>query len=228
MAVADGAHHFDIEKSALHDALGLDKFSLLLEFLFPPFELFLNADDGAVALVLRHDVVRFRVDGNARQVFVAGPHFASEGINLAKSVNLIAPHFDAISLIFIGRVNFDHVAANAKGAAAKVFAALVLNINEAAEEGFARSLVAFFKHDQHAVVGLGRAEAVNAGDGSDDDDIAALEERARGDHAELVELVVDGGFLVDVKIRGRDVGFGLVIIVVADEIFEGVFRKEAR
>ena len=50
--------------------------------------------------------------------------------------------------------------------------------------------------------------------------------RARGAHAQLVELVVDGGFFVDVNVGGGNVGFGLVKIVVADEIFDGVFREK--
>src|SRR2546429_9935467 len=86
-------------------------------------------------------------------------------IDLAKRVNLIAPHFDAIALIFVGGIDFDHVAANAEGAAAEVFAALVLNVDKAPQERFARSLVALFEHDEHTVVGFRRAEAVNAGDG---------------------------------------------------------------
>src|SRR6266568_3080498 len=176
VTVANGAHHFNIKKRALHDALGFDKFSLLLEFLFPPLELFLNADDSAVALVLRHDVMGFRVDGNAGQVFVARTNFAGERIDLPKSVNLISPHFDAIALIFVGGVNLDHVAANAESAATQVFAALVLNVHETAEERLSRSLVALFQHDQHSVIGFGRAETVDAGNGGDDDDVAALEE----------------------------------------------------
>ena len=76
VAVADGAHHLDVEHGALHDALRFDKFSLLLQFLFPPPQLFLNADNGAFAFLLRHDVVRFRIDGHARQVFLAGAHFS--------------------------------------------------------------------------------------------------------------------------------------------------------
>ena len=51
-------------------------------------------------------------------------------------------------------------------------------------------------------------------------------QRAGGAHAEFVELVVDGGFFVDVEIGGGDVGFGLVVVVVADEIFDGVFGEE--
>ena len=95
-----------------------------------------------------------------------------------------------------------------------------------AEHGFARSVLALFEHDQHAVIGLGRADAVDAGDGGDDDDVAALEEGAGGAHAEPVELVVDGGFLFDVDRRKRDVGFGLIVVVVADEILDGVLREE--
>src|SRR5262249_48319742 len=114
-------------------------------------------------------------DRNSRQVFVPRAHFSGERIDLAQHVNLVAPHFDAISLILVGGVDFDHVAAHSERAAAQVFAALVLNVDEAAKKGFPRSLVAFFEHDQHAVIGFWRAETVNAGDGSDDDHIAALE-----------------------------------------------------
>src|ERR1700681_2538598 len=38
VAIADGAHHFDIEKSALCYALGFYKFPLLLQLFFPPFQ----------------------------------------------------------------------------------------------------------------------------------------------------------------------------------------------
>src|SRR5262249_19164177 len=73
---------------------------------------------------------------------------------------------------------------------------------------------------------LGRADAVDAGDRRDDDHIAALEQRTRGAHTKLVELVVDGGFLVDVQVRGGNVGFGLVVVVVAHKVFDGVFWEE--
>ena len=140
MAVADGAHHFDIEHGALHDALGFDKFSLLLQFFLPPPELVLDTYDGAVALFLGHDVMRFRVDGNTREVFVARADFTGERIDLAESVDLVAPHFNAVALIFVGGIDFDHVAANPEGAATKVLAAFVLNVHETPEERFALDL----------------------------------------------------------------------------------------
>ena len=84
----------------------------------------------------------------------------------------------------------------------------------------------FSSMQHHAEIRFGRADAVDAGDGGDDDDVAALEERARGAHAQLVELVVDGGFFFDVGVARGHVGFGLVVIVIADEIFDGVLREE--
>src|SRR6266851_7984576 len=227
MAVPDGAHHFDIEERALGEALRFHEFSRALQLLFPPLEFFIDAHDGALALLGGHDVVRLGVNGHAGQIFLAGTDFSGEGIDLAQSVNLLAPHLDAIPVIFVSRINLDHVATHAEGAAAQILGAVVLNIDEPAEKGFARGVLAFFEHHEHAVIGFRRPEAVDAGHGGDDDDVAAFEERAGGAHAQLVELVVDGGFFFDVDVGGGNVGFGLVKIVVADEIFDGVLGKKA-
>ena len=47
-----------------------------------------------------------------------------------------------------------------------------------------------------------------------------------GGQAQLVQLVVDGGFFFDVDVARRDVGFRLVVIVVADEVLHRVVREE--
>ena len=47
---------------------------------------------------------------------------------------------------------------------------------------------------------------------------------AREPHA--VDLVVDRRFLVDVGVRLRDVGLGLVVVVVGDEVLDRVLREE--
>ena len=44
--------------------------------------------------------------------------------------------------------------------------------------------------------------------------------------AHLVDLVVDRGILLDEGVGGREVGLGLVVIVVGDEILNGVVGKE--
>ena len=179
----------------------------------------------AVALALgQDDVVRLGIDGQARVLLLDG---AEERIDLGERVDLVAEELDAVGVFVVGGVDLDDVAADAEGAAAEVdVVAVVEDFDQAAGDVFALDLLAAFEQQQHAVVGLGRAEAVDAADGGDDDAVAAFEERARGGKAQLVELLVDGGFLLDEEVAGGDVGFGLVVVVVGDEVFDGVVGEE--
>ncbi len=179
----------------------------------------------AVLLALRLDyVVGLGVDGQARVLL---PDGAEEGIDLREGIDLVAEEFDAVGVFVVGGIDLDDVAAHAEGAAAEVdVVALVENFDEAAGDVFAPDLLTFFEQQQHAVVGLGRAEAVDAADRGDDDGVAALEEGAGGGEAELVEFLVDGGFLLDVEVAGGDVGLGLVVVVVGDEVLDCVGGEE--
>ena len=79
----------------------------------------------------------------------------------------------------------------------------------------------------HGGIGLDIADAVDAGDGGDDDDVIALEQRARRRMAHAVDLLVDRGFLLDIGVGARDIGFRLVVVVIGDEILDRVLREEA-
>ena len=48
----------------------------------------------------------------------------------------------------------------------------------------------------------------------------------RGRVAQPVDLVVDRGVLLDVEVLVRDVGLGLVVVVVGDEVLDRVVREE--
>ena len=76
------------------------------------------------------------------------------------------------------------------------------------------------------VVGLRRAEAEDGRHAGDDDHVAAREERGRGGVAQPVDLLVDGRVLLDVEVLGRDVGLGLVVVVVGDEVLDRVVGEE--
>ncbi len=52
--------------------------------------------------------------------------------------------------------------------------------------------------------------------------VAAREQRARGGEAQALDLLVDRRILLDVGVGARDVGLGLVVIEVADEILDRV------
>ena len=81
--------------------------------------------------------------------------------------------------------------------------------------------------DHHALVVARRAEAVDARDARDDDDIGAAHERARRGEAEAVDVLVDERVFFDVDVALRDVRLGLVVVVIADEVVDGVSREEA-
>ena len=74
--------------------------------------------------------------------------------------------------------------------------------------------------------GFRRSQAIDAGDGGDDDHIAAFEQRTRGRVAHAIDLLVHRGFLLDVRVRGGHVRFRLIVVVVGDEVLHGVVREE--
>ena len=103
---------------------------------------------------------------------------------------------------------------------------LVLDLDQAREHRVPRDLHPLFQQEEHPVVGLRGAEAVDAGDAGHDDDIPPLQEGVGRRVAQLVDLLVDRGVLLDVGVRAGDVGLGLVVVVITDEILDGVFREE--
>ena len=82
------------------------------------------------------------------------------------------------------------------------------------------------EQDHPIPVGLGRAQAEDAADRRHDDDVAPRQQRRGGGVAETVDLVVDRRVLLDVRVRGRDVGLGLVVVVVADEVLDRRARQQ--
>ncbi len=86
----------------------------------------------------------------------------------------------------------------------------------------------FFEHDNAGLVVFRRAESEDARYAGDDDRVAAGDEAAGGAEAKPVEIVVARGVFFDVNVPLRDVGLGLIVVVVADEIFDGVPGNNSR
>ena len=97
------------------------------------------------------------------------------------------------------------------------------------EVGHDLALVVVVAGDQvlgHRRVGLDRADAVDAGDGGDDDDVVAFQQRPGGGVPHPVDLLVYLQLLLDVGVRAGDVGLGLVVVVVGDEVLDRVLGEE--
>ena len=212
VAVAHGLDHFKIEAGALMNALRLHHAALLLQFFFPPREFLQNGADRTLFSLWLHHVMRLGINRQPRILLFDG---AKQRINLRQRLHFIAKQFNAVGEVVIRRKNLNHIAAHAKGPAAKVAViALIEDLHKFAHDVFTLDLLALLQKEQHAVIGFGRSQSVDATHRRDNDAIAPLKQRARGRKPELIELVIDGRLFFDVHVAGGNVSLGLVVIVV--------------
>ena len=140
-------------------------------------------------------------------------------------LDLVAEERDAVGGLHVRRLHLDDVAAHAEAPAAEErVVPRVLDVDELAQHHVAVDLLA----DAEATVFssyLRRADAVDAGDRGDDEDVLGRE-RGRRRVAQAVDVVVDRRVLLDVEVGLRDVGLRLVVVVVGDEVLDRVPGQE--
>ncbi len=188
-------------------------------------QLVLDALDGLLQGRARRHVVRVRVDLHELQVVGL---LAGERIELDDRLDLVAEEADAPGAVLqVGRKEFDHIAAHPKRAAGEIaLDALVLQGHEVRDELALLDLLADLHGEGHGGIGLDRADTVDARHGGDDDHVVALQKRAGRRVAHAVDLLVDRAFLLDEGVRARHIGFGLVVVVIRDEVLDRVVREE--
>ena len=221
---ADLLDHLDVVGGALAQPVRLQLLAFLLELGGAGFEFAADFLDGALdGLVFGH-VVRRRPDGD---VVDRVEDFAGQRVEVLDSLDLVAEEGDPVGGLGVGGHDLQHLAADAEGAAAQDrVVALVLHFHQLAQHLVAVDRGADLEELHFFVVDLRRADAVDAGDRGDDDHVAAGEQGRGRRVAQAVDLVVDRGVLLDVEVLGRDVGLGLVVVVVGDEVLDRVVGEE--
>ena len=165
------------------------------------------------------------VDGHMVQHAGGG---AGDDVDLADAVDLVPEklHADGVVLGVDGE-NFHRVPPDPEAVAVKGHVvALVADLGELTEQALDGPLLPGAQRNDHVGVINGVAQAVDTGDGGHDNDVPPLEEGGGGRVAQALDLVVDGAVLLDKCIRVGDIGFGLVVVVVADEILHGVVGEK--
>ena len=223
-AIADLAEHVEVVAAARLQPLRFEQLPFHLELFEAVVEFLLDADDRLARARLRRDEVLGGIDEQLRQFLY---DLAGDGVDDAQRIDVVAEEFDAVADFLGGGPDFDRVAADAELAALEGHVvALVLDVHELEQQVVAVDGFSLGEVDHHPLVVGGRAEAVDARDGRDDDDVLAADERRRGREAEAVDVLVDARIFFDVDVALRDVGFGLVVVVVADEVTDGVLGEE--
>jgi hypothetical protein len=225
-AAAGGFHHFEIEGGALLQPLRFQQAALIVELIEPQFQFGLDRLDGLHQGRPRRHIMRIGVDLDEFQLVLL---VAGERIELLDILHDVAEQIDAPgTVLVVRREDVDNVAADAKGAAGKIgLGALVLQRHQVGDQLPLIDALALLQREGHRGVGLDRADTVDARHRGDDDDVVALQERPRRRMAHAVDLLVDRGVLLDVGVGPRHIGLGLVVIVIADEILDGVVGEEA-
>ena len=185
----------------------------------------LDALDGLVERRLGRDIVRVGVDLDGLKL---GGLLAGERVELGDRFQLVAEHRQPPgAVIQVGRKHLDGVAAHPEGAAReRLVVALVLQCHEVCQQLALGNALAHLQLEGHGRVGFHVADAVDARHRGDHDDVVALQQRAGGGVAHPVDLLVDRAFLLDVGVGARHVGFGLVVVVVGDEVLHRVAGEE--
>ena len=169
--------------------------------------------------------MRRREDGEVDDV--VRQQLAGERVEPADALDGVAPPLDPVAGLLVRREDLERVAVDAeRPAGAADVVALVLDVHEPLHRELLRDVRAAVRTQDLALVLLRRAQAVDARDARDDQDVLAAQQGGRGGVAEPLDLVVDRRVLLDVGVRGRDVGLGLVVVVVAHEVLDGVVRED--
>ncbi len=225
-AAAGRLDHLEIIGRALLEPLRLEQFPFRVQLFKADLEVALDLLDRLQQGRPRRHVMAVGVDLDRvqRRGLLAG-----QWVDLMDRLDLVAEQRDPPGAVLVmRRKQFDRVAAHPERAAEEiVVVAPVLQFDKPGEQMRAVDPVALGERQRHLRIGLDRADTVDAGDRGDDDDVAAFENRPRRRVAHPVDLLVQRRFLLDISVGARDIGLGLVIIVIRDEILDRVLREEA-
>jgi len=73
---------------------------------------------------------------------------------------------------------------------------------------------------------LGAAQTVDAGDRGDDNHVSSRKKGAGGPMAQSIDIIVDRGIFLYIRVSPGNISLWLIIIVIAHEIFHCIFRKQ--
>jgi hypothetical protein len=159
---------------------------------------------------------------------LGAPDLAAQLVDLNDPVDLVAEELDAQgSLVLVLGKDLDHVSAHPEAPALEVdVVARVEHVDEPAQQLVPRQGGAGLQVGVQGAVGGGRSQPVDAGDARHHQDVAPRQQGMGGGVAQLVEVVVDRRVLLDVGVGGGEIRLRLVVVVVGDEVLDGVLGEE--
>ena len=225
-AVAEphGLEHLEVIGGALREALGLEELIGRLELGHAALELLADGLERAADLGPLGHIVRRRPDRDGVEL---ADDLARDVVDLGDELDLVAKEAHAQRVLGVRGEHIHGVPPHTEGPAREVVVvAVVLDVDERLDEVVALERFVLRDVGCEPRVVLRAADAVDAAHRGDHNYVAAGKKARSGLVAELLDLLVDGGVLLDIGVGLRDVGLGLVVVVVRDEVDDGVVREE--
>ncbi len=223
-AEAELLHHLEVVLGALAQPVRLQHLVLGLQLLDALVELVADLVDRALDGRLRRHVLGRGPDGDVVEL---REDLAGQRVEMRDRLDLVAEERDAVRGLLVRRLDLDDVALDAEASAAEDrVVPRVLAVDQLAQDEVAVVLLPDLEDQDALAPLLRRAEAVDARDRGDDDDVAAREERRGRVQPQPRDVVVLRRVLLDVEVGLRDVRLGLVVVVVRDEVLDRVLREE--
>ena len=225
LAHANFLQHFHVIFGALGNTLSLNEFSLLREEFDLLLHLLVDFHEAFLHLFRPDDVVTGREDGHMAYDVAA---FPGQGVKLADTIDLISEelHPDG-KLIVVGQMNIYNVSPHTEFVAYEVhIVALILQLDQTAAEFIPLHLHPGAQTDDHAAVIDRVAQRVDTGNAGHNDHIALFRQCSSSRMPQTVNFIIDGAVLFNIGVRGRDIRFRLIVIVVGDKILHRIIREE--
>ena len=218
--------HLTVVLDTLLQALGLQPLANLVEVVHLLFEIVLDHAHGLDGAFPRGHEVRGRED---RSLIQGLDVRSGERIDQRKGINLIPEKLDPHGFVRASEEDIDGVAAYPEGPSFEIhLRAAVVRVDQMVEQPRQAALLSPLDNDRLGVEVLRVSDAVEAGHTGDHNHVASSGHQCRcRAEAQFVNLVIDTEVFLDVCIGCRKIRLWLIIVVVRDEIFNGVGRKEA-
>jgi hypothetical protein len=130
-------------------------------------------------------------------------------------------------MLVIGRDDFQSVPSHTEGTRFEFdIVTFVLCLDELSKHGIATVQPTDVEIDNDTAIGFRITNAVDARDGGDNDNVLPGDDRRGCGKSQALDLFVDVGLFLDVEVMLGNIRLRLVVVVVGDEVFHGVFREE--
>ena len=224
-AVAQLLYHLHVIVHPLLQALGFQVLAYAVQVVAPLIHVALYLQQRACHILFAGEEV---AGGVYHHLVEPLQPLSADGVEALEALYLVVPKADAVAEVGKRGEDVHGVAFHAEAAVGELnLIAHILPFEELHEQLVASHAVAYLQGDGAALELLGVADAVDAAHRADDYDIpSAAEQGTAGSQTQLVKLVVDGQVFLYVGVGGGNVGLGLVVVVVADEVLHGVVGEE--